>query len=237
MSWQASAWVWKQEIPLDRKAYLLALADSANPDGYCWVSYSHLMEMTGRDKRNIQRAFRALEADGWLEINPRAKNGRQTSNLYRLRFENGTPPEWKVPDLEDGAYAPPSDQPSAMGGAHATPPVDKSDLGVAPTPPLGAAPTPPSGVAPTPPEPSYEPSINHLGALPREDDKKSSGGKRAAPGRPVQKSRRTGGTRPGGDSANARDRTRRSRTAEETAKGLNHVSDILKGLGRRRNAL
>lgn len=86
MSVEAMAWAFQQEgLPTCPKFVLVALANRANEDGYCWPGLEDLERRTGLTDRAIQKALKLMVERHLLTICPRFhSNGRQTSNLYRL---------------------------------------------------------------------------------------------------------------------------------------------------------
>jgi Helix-turn-helix domain len=61
---------------------LIALADSANDDGFCWPSIPTLERKTRQPNRTVHHGLKTLCEAGWLEkvSNP----GRGKSNYYRV---------------------------------------------------------------------------------------------------------------------------------------------------------
>ena len=85
MSVEAMTWAYTVPLPPCPKSILVALANRADQDGYCWPGLEDLEARTGWNRRSIQRGVKELEASGLLDVSPRfTSNGVQTSNLYRL---------------------------------------------------------------------------------------------------------------------------------------------------------
>ena len=85
MSVEAMAWAFQVPLKPCPKSVLVALANRADQDGYCWPGLEDLEFRTGWNRRSIQRAVKELEASGLLMVTPRFTSiGVQTSNLYRL---------------------------------------------------------------------------------------------------------------------------------------------------------
>ena len=64
---------------------LLAIANHANDEGYCWPSVETLAAKTRYTERHVVRVIQALEHDGWLQINrQRGKFNRYAIDLKRL---------------------------------------------------------------------------------------------------------------------------------------------------------
>ena len=74
---------------------MLALADYANDTGECWPSIKSIAEKARMTERGVQKIIRALEADGWVEID--TGNGRKGCNQYRINPERSSPPEHSSP--------------------------------------------------------------------------------------------------------------------------------------------
>ena len=85
MSVEAMAWAFQVPLKPCPKSVLVALANRADEDGYCWPGIGDLQLRTGWGVRSIQTALHELEASGMLRISPRfLASGTQTSNLYQL---------------------------------------------------------------------------------------------------------------------------------------------------------
>lgn len=78
--------VW-ENAPVDgqRLLVLLALADYANDDGYCWPSVPNLAAKARASDRWVQLTLRDLESNGILELVSNG-GGRHKPNLYRLNL-------------------------------------------------------------------------------------------------------------------------------------------------------
>jgi hypothetical protein len=76
-----------------RKAVLLALANFADEDGYCWPRVGTVAKMTEISERTVSKAITTLENAGYLEVQPDYEPaGRQTSNVYRIVLADKYPP-------------------------------------------------------------------------------------------------------------------------------------------------
>ena len=85
MSVEAMAWAFQVPLKPCPKSVLVALANRADEDGYCWPGIADLQLRTGWGVRSIQAALHELEASGMVRISPRfLATGTQTSNLYQL---------------------------------------------------------------------------------------------------------------------------------------------------------
>ena len=64
---------------------LLALADMANDDGFCWPGFDHLARKCNLSKRFVIRLIGELENKGLIRKDHRFDDrGDQTSNMYRV---------------------------------------------------------------------------------------------------------------------------------------------------------
>lgn len=93
MSIEAMSWVWKQDVkPAAAKLVLLALADHANPDGYCWPSILRIAGMVGLTSRQVSTHIRSLEAKGLVERGDRRrKDGQYRGWTYTLPIGSELP--------------------------------------------------------------------------------------------------------------------------------------------------
>lgn len=109
-----------------QKVLLIALADNANDDGYCYPSIATLCLKTGLTSKNsIRNNLKILTEKGYLTITERLRpNGSKTSNSYILgggaKFEGGVVQnlreggsfnEGGVGRLKGGAIEPPLEPP------------------------------------------------------------------------------------------------------------------------------
>lgn len=85
MSVEAMTWAFQVRLKPCPKSVLVALANRADEDGYCWPGIGDLQLRTGWGVRAIQVALRELEAAGLLKVSPRfLASGTQSSNLYQI---------------------------------------------------------------------------------------------------------------------------------------------------------
>jgi DNA-binding transcriptional regulator YhcF (GntR family) len=66
--WLSEVWNNGPENPLERYV-LLKLADNANDDGYCFPSLDEICAKTKLSSSTVRRFIKALERDGWIEVN------------------------------------------------------------------------------------------------------------------------------------------------------------------------
>ena len=88
MSIEALNWAWRQQVPsASAKLVLMALADHANGDGYCWPSMGRIGSMAGISSKQVATHVRTLAALGLVEkANRRRYEGQYRGWLYRLRI-------------------------------------------------------------------------------------------------------------------------------------------------------
>lgn len=80
--------VWDlQTESLTQKLVLLALADNANDQGFCWPSISHLATKCQMSEQGVRNQIKLITALGWISLKPRYdESGDRTSNLYQLHI-------------------------------------------------------------------------------------------------------------------------------------------------------
>lgn len=81
--------VWKSDLEgTCHRFVLLALADRADDDGYCWPGVTNLMDKTGLSRSAVKRSIRHLEGLNLLSRAPRfTSEGDQDTNMYRINLE------------------------------------------------------------------------------------------------------------------------------------------------------
>lgn len=150
MSIKIMSYVWNMEIEdSTAKLALMALADFADDDGYCFPSYEVLAKKISKSKRTAIRAVEKLAELGFLQKEKRElKDGTSSANLYKIIIENDrvtqTHPRVTSSDNRVTRMTPPSDTDDTLRVTSVTPP---SDTCVTP-------------INITTNEPSIEPSIN-----------------------------------------------------------------------------
>jgi DNA-binding transcriptional ArsR family regulator len=78
--------VWDSDVPAAQRLTLLALADRADEDGYCWPSVATLMEKCRSGESTIRRHLKELEEMGVLRVERRPnKVSKYFIQLDRLR--------------------------------------------------------------------------------------------------------------------------------------------------------
>ena len=86
MSVKVSSWVWGLATLTDNAPLLvlLALADAANDEGYCWHNQKTLCKKSRQSTSTARRALRKLEAMGLVTTFRRMTSKGLASNLYLL---------------------------------------------------------------------------------------------------------------------------------------------------------
>src|SRR6516162_2594760 len=81
------AWAWSTRLPPMPKLVLMALADEADDNGFCFPSHRRLAWKCTISARTVRRMVTLLGSQSYLSIEPRfAKDRSRTSNGYRLAF-------------------------------------------------------------------------------------------------------------------------------------------------------
>lgn len=89
MSIEAMSWAWQQDTPnAPAKLVLLAIADHANGDGYCWPSMGRIGRMVGLSLRQVSNHVTALEAAGLVvKAERRRHEGQLRGWTYYVPFD------------------------------------------------------------------------------------------------------------------------------------------------------
>lgn len=83
MSIKVTNWVWaRSESRNGARLVMLALADRADDNGFCWPSIDDLAERTRLSPRSVQKGIATLVKDGELDVEN--GGGRHRSNRYRI---------------------------------------------------------------------------------------------------------------------------------------------------------
>lgn len=99
MSILAMNWVWTlEDLGPSETLVLLALADAADDDGFCWPSQTFLARKSRQTDRNVRRILNRLEGMGLLRIEARSSTHGRRSNLYYLNV--GFSLESRQPDTD-----------------------------------------------------------------------------------------------------------------------------------------
>lgn len=87
MSIKAMNWAWEQNLPPGSKLVLMALADNADDQGYCWPKIKTIAAKCCVSERTAQRLVKDLLDSGLLKISARFNAlGGQVSNGYTLEM-------------------------------------------------------------------------------------------------------------------------------------------------------
>lgn len=100
MSVEASSWAWKQDVSSGAKLVLLALADHADANGFCWPGVEGLSQKCSLGRSTIWRHMQELEDGQFVaRVQRNAQAGRKT-NSYQLNLEGKDFPQ--VPNRDVG---------------------------------------------------------------------------------------------------------------------------------------
>lgn len=88
-------WAWAQELSPTPKLILMALADAANDKDECWPGIPFIARKCCVSERTVQRVLQDFDASKLMSVEPQfdPKNGRRTSNKYRLNIAPHTYPD------------------------------------------------------------------------------------------------------------------------------------------------
>ena len=95
-------WAWQLRLKPTIKFVLMALADIADDNGYCWPSVTTLANKTCMDVRSVQRILKTLREDNLIQVKAQFRSdGSPTSNKYKLSLkisgDNLSPPPCAKP--------------------------------------------------------------------------------------------------------------------------------------------
>jgi len=92
MSLRVMTWAWSVHLSPTPKLVLMALADEADDDGYCFPSQRRLAAKCSITDRTVRRVLLELTTKGYVRLEMRRRrDGSRTSNGYRLAC--GGPPD------------------------------------------------------------------------------------------------------------------------------------------------
>ena len=92
VSIRVMAWAWSTRLPPMPKLVLMALADDADDNGFCFPSQRRLAWKCTISERTARRMVSLLASKSYVTIEPRfSKDRSRTSNAYRLAV--GNPPD------------------------------------------------------------------------------------------------------------------------------------------------
>ena len=89
MSVKIMAQVWELELSHNAQSILLALADHADDDGYCYPSVGRLAWKTGYGVRQVQRTLKYLRDGGLAVPTGSVAGGRHNTTVYKLHPSAG----------------------------------------------------------------------------------------------------------------------------------------------------
>ena len=76
------------------KLLLVTLADHANDAGECWPGHDRLADLCGCTRRSVINHLEKLKELGFIQIEPRFRDGMKVPSLYRLNMS-------LLPDVKD----------------------------------------------------------------------------------------------------------------------------------------
>lgn len=92
MSVRLMSAIFDGDLPPTDRLVMLALADHANDDGFCYPSVGRLTKRTGLGERTVQKAIQRLAELGALEV--RKNGGPKGVNIYIITV---APPQQRHP--------------------------------------------------------------------------------------------------------------------------------------------
>ena len=107
---------WSTSLPHTDKLVLLALADNANDEGFCWPSVTTLATKCGMEQRSVTRVMERLESGD--HITRKERPGR--SNTYTIHPRLKVTPDQGSP-LTKGPTTPDPGSSSPLTLSHPTP--------------------------------------------------------------------------------------------------------------------
>lgn len=85
MSLRVMTWAWSVHLAPAPKLVLMALADEADDNGYCFPGHRRIAHKCSIGERTVRRILGNLEKAGYLKVEARYRSDRsRTSNGYRL---------------------------------------------------------------------------------------------------------------------------------------------------------
>lgn len=127
MSNEAITWAFKQELPMNEKFILVALADYADDEHSCFPSHSKTAARVGASVPTVKRCIAKLADRGLITIERRLReNGSHSANRYVLavggsvQSEPPPPPVQNDPPVQSDTHPRYSDEPGV--GSPVTPP-------------------------------------------------------------------------------------------------------------------
>jgi hypothetical protein len=159
MSLKVMTKAWGLKLSPTPKLVLMAIADEANDDGYCYPSHRHLAEKCSIDARSVRRMIGVLSASGYVVVKRRYNNRARTSNGYQLMLDH---PRTNCPGGTDSDAR--GDRAAlSRGPGHARPGPPDMDVRVPTTDPLVNPKPPPQRTAEAKPDAAGPPIWDVLG--------------------------------------------------------------------------
>lgn len=113
--------VWESDVqPAGKRIVLLAIADSANDEGFCWPNMATIARKAGVGLSSARKAVAALEEEGLLEREERrVEHARNKSNIYVINAEKLAARSQAPAQIERGAAQIEREVPLNPGGGAA----------------------------------------------------------------------------------------------------------------------
>ncbi len=125
-------WAWELELPLTPKFVLMALADEADDNGYCFPSHRRIAKKCSINERSVRRLIARLSVGGYVVVQQRFSHRARTSNGYQILLDH---PRTNCPGGPDAAVR--GDRtPLSRGPGHGCPGASDMDVPVPTTNPL-----------------------------------------------------------------------------------------------------
>src|SRR5437899_4879417 len=112
MSLIVMTWAWTVPLPPSPKFVLMALADEADDDGFCFPSHRRIAQKCSITERSVRRMIRRLVDDRYLVVLQRFNNRARTSNGYHLAVNH---PRTNCPGVQDSGVR--GDRTAMSGGS------------------------------------------------------------------------------------------------------------------------
>ncbi|GAB3249135.1 helix-turn-helix domain-containing protein [Arthrobacter pigmenti] len=99
MSSKALNWAFRQSLKPMTKAVLVAMADTADDDGYLYPSYEYLIYKTDVSQRKLVDSIKELDETGLIVVEKNYRAGYRLANLFFLMLDNEDmmKPPWAGP--------------------------------------------------------------------------------------------------------------------------------------------
>ncbi|MDP1774237.1 MAG: helix-turn-helix domain-containing protein [Methylobacter sp.] len=134
MSVKAMAIAWDADLKPGAKLVLLAIADHADGQGFCWPGQEHIAEKCGMNRSTVNQHIGNLVGSGYLTIEKnRSKTGQAVKAAYRVVMEIRSKKEAILEKPTLGITTSPTLENATLGTIKPTlekPTLEKHDLNV-----------------------------------------------------------------------------------------------------------